>query len=185
MLLRLSVPNNSVDGGKPAPDPKYGRQLQDKAIQGHAAEGKVQITYTEVPMTLADGTVVTLRQPMYKIGNPRYGKPHTGLMVSPRVAPQLIGLGLLEAIPSKEILARVDPDDRDNDTISGRANLVWSVEQNKAILGRFGWKAGQPTVRRKSADAFSRNMGLSTTAFKRTVGRLHHHPNGVSHRSKR
>ena len=68
-------------------------------------------------------------------------------MMSPRMAPQMIGLGLLEAIPESDILAREDPDDRDGDGISGRANRVWSVREQAAMLGRFGWKAGQPTVR--------------------------------------
>ena len=39
------------------------------------------------------------------------------------VAPPAVGMGLIEAIPVETILARVDPDDRDGDGISGRPNI--------------------------------------------------------------
>ena len=83
-------------------------------------------------------------------------------MLSPRVAPQMIGLGLLEAIPAADILAKADPDDADGDGISGRPNIVWSVEYDQPMLGRFGLKAGSPTVREQSADAFAGDIGIST-----------------------
>ena len=46
-------------------------------------------------------------------------------MLSPRVAPAMIGLGLLEAIAEDDILANADPDDEDGDGISGKPNRVW------------------------------------------------------------
>ncbi|MFD1808328.1 di-heme oxidoredictase family protein [Gemmobacter lanyuensis] len=67
------------------------------------------VRYEEVPVTLADGTVVSLRRPTYGVDDPAYGPLHPDVMLSPRVAPQMIGLGLLEAIPAAEILARADP----------------------------------------------------------------------------
>jgi CxxC motif-containing protein (DUF1111 family) len=85
-----------------------------------------------------------------------------GAMLSPRVTPQMIGLGLLEAIPAADILARVDEDDADGDGISGRANIVWSPEFDRPLLGRFGLKAGAATIREQSAGAFAGDMGLST-----------------------
>ena len=72
----------------------------------------------------------------------------------------MIGLGLLEAIPDTHILRREDPDDADGDGISGRANWVWSTEAQKLALGRFGWKAGQPTVLQQSGDAFAHDIGI-------------------------
>ena len=72
-------------------------------------------------------------------------------MMSPRVAPPMIGLGLLEAVPEEEILANVDPDDANQDGISGKPNQVWSRENNKVMLGRFGWKAGVPTISQQAA----------------------------------
>lgn len=167
MFLRLSIPS-----GSPAkdikewlatqPDPTYGGQLQDFGTPGHAAEGKMDVTYREIPVVLADGTQVSLRSPTYSISNPGYGDFAPDLMISPRVAPQMIGLGLLEAIPAVDILALQDPDDVNGDGISGRAQIVPSVEFGVPMLGRFGLKAGAPTIKEQSAGAFSGDMGLST-----------------------
>jgi CxxC motif-containing protein (DUF1111 family) len=167
MFLRLSVPGGPVPGNiadwiATSPDPTYGGQLQDLAAPGHAAEGRMDITWTETPVTLADGTVVSLRAPTYAFADPAYGPPAADIMLSPRVAPQMIGLGLLEAIPAADILAREDPMDADGDGISGRAQIVPSVEFGVPMLGRFGLKAGASTVREQSAGAFSGDMGLST-----------------------
>jgi CxxC motif-containing protein (DUF1111 family) len=73
----------------------------------------------------------------------------------------MIGLGLLEAIPEEQILAHADRDDRDGDGISGRANAVWSEERQAPMLGRFGWKAGQPTLAQQSASALAGDIGIS------------------------
>ena len=167
MFLRLSIPADTgpadiAEWIATAPDPTYGGQLQDLAAPGHAAEGRMDITYADLPIPLADGTVITLRQPSYAFADPAYGPPDPRLMLSPRVAPQMIGLGLLEAIPAADILALADPDDANGDGISGRAQIVPSVEFGIPMLGRFGLKAGAPTVREQSAGAFSGDMGLST-----------------------
>jgi CxxC motif-containing protein (DUF1111 family) len=167
MFLRLSVPGGPVPDGiedwiATSPDPTYGGQLQDLAAPGHAAEGRMDITWTETPVTLADGTTVSLRAPTYSFTDPAYGAPAQGLMLSPRLAPQMIGLGLLEAIPAADILALADPDDTNGDGISGRPQIVPSVEFGTPMLGRFGLKAGAPTIREQSAGAFAGDMGLST-----------------------
>lgn len=170
MLLRLSIPpetaahREALATGRQSviPEPTYGTQLQDLAIQGHASEGRMHISYTEHVVTLAGGETVSLRKPSYRITDPSYGPLHPNTMISPRVAPQMIGLGLLEAIPEADILAGTDPDDSDGDGISGRANIVWSLVHEKTALGRFGWKAGSPSVIEQTAHAFSGDMGLST-----------------------
>ncbi|MBE0554632.1 MAG: c-type cytochrome [Rhodobacteraceae bacterium] len=167
MFLRLSVPGGSApaeieDWLATQPEPVYGGQLQDLAAPGHAAEGRMEVSYTETPVTLADGTVVSLRAPAYAVSNPGYGPLAADVQLSPRVAPQMTGLGLLEAIPAADILALADPDDADGDGISGRPSIVPSVEFGVPMLGRFGLKGGAPTVREQSAGAFSGDMGLST-----------------------
>ncbi|NTT85919.1 di-heme oxidoreductase family protein [Tabrizicola fusiformis] len=167
MFLRISVPGGPDAEGiaewlATQPDPVYGGQLQDLANPGHAAEVRMEVSYTEVPVTLADGTVVSLRAPAYAVSNPGYGPLAPDAMLSPRVAPQMPGLGLLEAIPAADLLAKADPDDADGDGISGRAAIVPSVEFGVPMLGRFGLKGGAPTVREQSAGAFSGDMGLST-----------------------
>jgi CxxC motif-containing protein (DUF1111 family) len=154
-LLRLGLPDLQAIAAHVA-DPTYGFQLQTSAAAGQTAEGRVTVTWTPVPVTLSDGTVVTLRKPSYGVAALGHGPLDAATALSPRAAPQMIGLGLLEAIPADEILAREDPDDADADGISGRANRVGDQ------LGRFGLKAGQPSLRDQSAQAFFADMGLST-----------------------
>lgn len=178
MLMRLSVPP-STDKQKKAladrkianvPDPVYGGQLQDFAIAGHAAEGKIHIDYADVPVRLANGEVVTLRKPTYSIKSLGYGPLAKNIEMSPRIANQMIGLGLLEAVPATDILALADPDDKNGDGISGTANRVWSAEFKRVMLGRFGWKAGQPTIRQQTAAAFAGDIGISTILFPEASG---------------
>lgn len=170
MFLRLSVPGGTSPDEieewlATSPDPTYGGQLQDLAAPGHPAEARMEITYGEQKVSLADGSEVSLRVPQYSIAIAGYGPFAPDLMTSPRVAPQMIGLGLLEAIPAAEILALADPDDANGDGISGRAQIVPSVEFGVPMLGRFGLKAGAPTIKEQSAGAFSGDMGLSTPLF--------------------
>jgi CxxC motif-containing protein (DUF1111 family) len=169
MLLRLSVPGGdapAIEGYLASrPDPVYGSQLQDQAAPGLAAEGRIVVTWAEVPVTLADGTVVSLRRPSFAVADLPQGPLDEATMLSPRIAPQMIGLGLLEAIPAADILALADEGDADGDGISGRPNIVWSAEHDRPMLGRFGLKAGSATLREQSAAAFSADMGLSTVLF--------------------
>lgn len=168
MFLRLSVPAITdadkkiiADGGRVIPEPTYGGQLQDIAIPGMKREGRMVIDYADVPVTLAGGEVVTLRKPTYSVADLNYGPMRADALLSPRVAPPMIGLGLLEAISDEDILAHADPDDRDGDGISGRPNRVFSKMAGGITIGRFGWKAGQARVAEQSADAAAGDIGLS------------------------
>ncbi|WP_137134824.1 di-heme oxidoredictase family protein [Rhizobium sp. FKY42] len=144
------------------PDPIYGAQLQDLAVPGLAAEGSMQISYTEEPVRLKDGTTVSLRRPTYSVNGLAQGPLAAGTILSPRIAPAMIGLGLIEAIPPQDILAHSDPDDRDGDGISGKAAVVRDHVTGKLALGRFGWKAQNATIRDQTSAAFSGDLGLST-----------------------
>jgi CxxC motif-containing protein (DUF1111 family) len=172
LLVRLAIPARTAEQqaartegrAKVTPDPVYGTQLQDLAIPGHIGEGLPMVTYTPLPVTLADGTVVALRKPNWEVASWGYGAPDPDIHLSPRVAPPMLGMGLLEAIPEAELLAHADPEDRDGDGISGRANRVRDVNGEWA-MGRFGWKAGMPTVREQSAGAFAGDIGINTPLF--------------------
>jgi CxxC motif-containing protein (DUF1111 family) len=177
MFLRVSIPGPDdaaileiTDYIATLPDPAYGTQLQDFAIQRHAAEYRLGITYEEERVVLADGSEVSLRHPTYTADNLGYGPLHPDAMLSPRVAPQMIGLGLLEAIPAADILSAADPDDLDGDGISGRPNVLWSYEFDQPMLGRFGLKAGSPTIRQQSAEAFRGDIGISSPLFPSGAG---------------
>ena len=158
MILKLSASH----GG---PDPVYGRQLQNFSIQGTKAEGEMTVSYEGISVTLADGEKIDLRKPTYGITGLAYGPLGPGTRLSPRVALPVIGMGLLEAIPEADILAAADPEDGDGDGISGRPNLVWSDQHRRTMLGRFGWKAGQPTVAQQAAAAFRDDIGIATPLY--------------------
>lgn len=153
-LLRLGLLTPS---GTLQPEPTYGHQLQDNAIMGLTAEGQFTITYEEIPGTFADGTPYSLRRPTYTFANLAAGNMAAGVLISPRVAPQMIGLGLLEAVPEATLRGLADPDDANGDGISGRVNEI------NGAAGRFGWKANQPTLWAQTAAAFLGDMGITTS----------------------
>lgn len=170
IFLRLAVlgdPDENAEAIRQhgfIPAPVYGTQLQTAAIPGMEPEADLLLEWKEREEKLADGTVVKLREPVFTIENPRYGPLPEGLLTSPRVAPPMIGLGLLEAIPEEDILAAEDPDDRDGNGISGRANRVWDkATKTSGVLGRFGLKAAEPNVMQQSMGAFAGDMGLTST----------------------
>lgn len=162
LLLRLGIPVGPRDT---RPDPVYGGQLQDFAIAGMEIEGRPHVTWTEELVALADGVEVSLRRPDWTIVDLGYGPMDPATRISPRIAPPMIGLGLLEAVPADQIAAYADPDDADGDGISGRAAEVTNAETGALQLGRFGWKASQPTLRQQASAAFLGDMGLATKAF--------------------
>lgn len=163
-LVRLSVPGADAHGG-PLPEPTYGGQLQPRAILGVPAEGATELTWEDVPGVYGDGDAFTLRRPRLRIVRLAHGPMRDDLLTSLRVAPAVFGLGLLEAVPEDTILAHADPDDADGDGISGRPNRVWDVEAGAPRLGRFGWKANQPSLRQQAAGAFLGDVGITSSIF--------------------
>jgi CxxC motif-containing protein (DUF1111 family) len=158
LLFRLSVPG----GGD---EPSYGGQLQPQSILGVPAEARPVVRYEEVPGTFADGEAYSLARPIYTFEELAYGPMAADVMVSPRVAPPVYGLGLLEAIPEEALLKRVDAEDKDGDGISGRANYVMDVEAGAMRMGRFGWKSNQPSLRQQNAGAFAGDLGVTSSLF--------------------
>ena len=109
MFLRLSVPPGehdtrlAMDGviGGEVGDPVYGTQLQDFAVPGLKAEGRMVVDYADRDVTLGDGSVVTLRAPHYSATDLAYGPLADDVMLSPRVANPMIGLGWWSRFPPK------------------------------------------------------------------------------------
>lgn len=131
------------------PHPDMGAVLQPEANGGASGEGEVFIaSWSE-----SNG----LRSPNFEFSDTT---PET---FSARIAPNLVGMGLLEAIPEATILANEDPNDADGDGISGRANRVTDPETGETRLGRFGWKAGSFSVEHQVASAFNTDMGVMTS----------------------
>lgn len=160
MLLRLSIPDPAKPGGA-MPHPAYGDQLSDRAIGEVPPEGRAVVHRQSIAGTYADGMPYELEKLAYSIAEPAYGPLGDALMISPRVAPQVIGLGLLEAVPEAQIIARADPEDKDGDGISGRPNHVTDPVTGKLALGRFGWKANQASLMSQNAGAAFGDIGLT------------------------
>ncbi|MDC9701279.1 MAG: di-heme oxidoredictase family protein [Alphaproteobacteria bacterium] len=166
-IVALSIPD---PGGGQRPEPSYGVQLQDFAVSGVLAEGFISVTYKEKKILLSDGEFVSLRVPSYRFTRLAHGPMRADVMFSPRVAPQMIGLGLIEAICDEDILAKADQGDADNDGISGVVSTVVQANRYGSRIGRFGLKATKAGVRQQVATAFFQDMGLSTSLINRPHG---------------
>ena len=164
MLIRLSVPGTGAAGG-PLGDRAYGLQLGPQAILGVPPEGRALVEYDEVPGTYGDGEAYSLRVPHYSFVDLAFGPLDPSIRISPRTAPFIIGLGLLSAVDEDTILSQADPDDADGDGISGRPNRVWDRRRQATVLGRFGWKANQPTLEQQNAGAFVGDIGITSSLF--------------------
>lgn len=162
MLVRLSVPGEDEHGG-PLGEPNYGGQLQPDAIEGVPAEGLVRVVWSEQPGSYADGEPYSLRSPSLVFEQLAFGPLDEQLLTSPRVAPHMVGLGLLEALGEDTILALADEDDADGDGISGRPNYVWDPIGEATVLGRFGWKANQAGLPQQNSGAFLGDIGITSS----------------------
>lgn len=171
LLVRVSVAADSEslhqqvikEGVIPHPD--YGDQIQDFAVPGVPAEAQIHLHYEYKNVLLSNDERVQLKKPILKLMDAQYGPIDQTLQTSLRLAPPMIGLGLLEALSDDQIMGLADPDDKDGDGISGRWNRVWSVEQQRHVIGRFGWKAEQPSLKQQNAAAFNGDIGITSSIF--------------------
>ena len=121
--------------------------------------------WSEIRGQYADGEPYTLIKPEYQLTQLAFGNIPDDIQISPRIAPIVPGIVLLEAIPKADILALADPDDSDADGISGKPNYVWDARRGATALGRFGWKANVPTVEQQVAGAFHSDIGITSPLF--------------------
>ncbi|MCP3099396.1 c-type cytochrome [Myxococcus sp. K15C18031901] len=148
-----------VNGTAVTADPFLGFRLQPRSTSG-TPEADVRIaSWTTSTGTFADGTAYELRRPNFQFLNV-IPTNH-----SARISPQLVGLGLLEAIPETAVAALADPNDANGDGISGRMNAVIDPETGQTRLGRFGWKAGIARLKHQVAEALNRDIGVTTAVF--------------------
>lgn len=164
LLFRLSRQGMGAHG-EPLDEPNYGGQFQEKALLGVNAEGNVQVSYQEIAGQYPDGTAYSLRKPIYQFTNLNYGAFHPQVEFSPRIAPQMMGLGLLENVEESTLSALADEADNNQDGISGKVNYVWDAKNMRLAVGRFGWKANVPSLLQQTAGAFNGDMGITTSLF--------------------
>lgn len=146
--------------GPHGPDPTYGAQLQTAGVHGLPAEGRVEVGYQEIPVTLADGRTVSLRKPSYRLVDPGYGPLDPATLLSPRLPPSLAGAGLLERIDAAAILAGAAAEQASGG--AGHPGRPAACAGKPDCVGRFGWKAGAATIDEQVSLAFSLDLGLST-----------------------
>lgn len=163
LLFRLSSPFSGLHN-EPVDDPNYGGQFNHKAIVSQKAEGNVNIIFQEKTFQYPDGNSYTLRTPTYQFTNLNYGEMKNTLF-SPRIAPPMTGLGLLESIDEQTLDNFTDENDTNNDGISGKRNIVWDDVLQKKVKGRFGWKANQPNIKQQTASAFNGDIGITSSVF--------------------
>ncbi len=164
LLLRLSVAGSGAHGG-PKPEPVYGDQLNNAAVQGVEPEGQVTIAQRLLHGRFADGTAYTLRQPVYRLTDLAYGALAKGTMTSPRIAPQIAGAGLIDAIAESDILRNAAEQSALPGAIKGRPNRVWDAFAQEERIGRFGWKANVATLAHQTAAAFVGDIGITSRPF--------------------
>ncbi|MCM0044413.1 MAG: c-type cytochrome [Burkholderiaceae bacterium] len=167
--LRLSVPGDGPHGG-PNPDPHYGTQLQpfdiikSKDQTRQAGEGEVHIDWRTRRFRFADGETVELRQPAIRIEKLNYGPLAPGVMTSLRNTQAIVGLGYLEAVSEEDILALAAL--QKSQGLNGRPNYVRDDINDRIALGRFGWKANQPSLRQQIAGAFHSDIGITSSLYR-------------------
>jgi CxxC motif-containing protein (DUF1111 family) len=142
------------------PHPRYGGQIQDQAIPGVRPEARIDLTPVLSEGRYADGSSYELRRWELALRDEAYG-PLDAVRLSMRIGQQVIGLGLLEAVDDAAIIALEDPEDRDGDGISGRAHRVVRADGSIAV-GRFGWKASQPTLEDQVVAALHGDIGITS-----------------------
>ena len=173
MIVRLSLPGTD-ERGAPRPDPNYGDQFQNDSLQGRTAdeaystepvppEADLYLDWTTHTVAFADGETVELRTPRLRIEKLRFGPLGPGAMTSVRNAQPLIGLGLLEAVPEETLLSIARQQVAEG--IHGRPNRVWDAVHGRQALGRFGWKANQPSLKQQIAAAAIGDMGVTSELF--------------------
>jgi len=171
VLVRLSIPGVDDNGG-PKPHPNYGDQIQNQGLMGQhkdstflgervRQEADVYIDWENVEASFDDGEKIVLRKPNLRIENLNFGPLESDVMYSLRMAQPVFGLGLLEAIPESDILALAEQQKAAG--FNGRPNYVWDGLNEKISLGRFGWKANQPSIKQQIAAAFNGDIGVTSS----------------------
>ena len=167
-VLRISIPGDG-NHGSPKPDPNYGTEIQmfdtitRKDPEARAGEGEVYIDWVQSTFTFPDGETLALRQPKVRLEKLNFGPLAEGVMMSLRNSQALVGMGYLEAINEKDILHVAQQQKAQG--LNGRPNYVRDDINNKQAMGRFGWKANQPSIRQQIASAFADDIGVTSSLY--------------------
>ena len=158
LLMRVSMGQDAQN--RPIPVPGFGLQIQERSVPGFHVDASVRIQFVEESGTFSDGKPYSLRRPTYFLEDP-FSQLPADVLFSPRMARPVFGLGLLEAI-TEETLQDLVVEQQLKGQVSGRINYVWDRSARDFRVGRFGWKANEPSVRQQTADAYNGDMGITS-----------------------
>jgi len=161
MLVRLAVPGQKENGDL-LPHSIYGDQLNEDAVPGVRAEGRVSLLWHESTVTLEDGKEISLRRPEPVFSRLAHGDLND-TMTSPRVGPVVYGLGLLEQVPASALEAL----EQQAASEGGRGflNRVHDPVTGTTAIGRFNYKASAASVLFQSAKAMQGDLGITSRYF--------------------
>ena len=116
------------------PHPIYGSTLDPFSVSGVPFEGNVD----------SSGNLVDNNEPI----------AHYGV----RIAPPLIGIGLLEAVPDSTIEGFAARN-------GGKVSRVNSSVKGSNAIGRYGWKASVASIEEQVGSAYRNDMGVTNYLF--------------------
>jgi CxxC motif-containing protein (DUF1111 family) len=155
LMLQSAVHVGSDASG--TPDPILGSVLQEQCTTS-APICTVKIgSYAIITNFYGDSTMYTLQKPNYV-----FTGSHVPAYYSVRLAPQLVGLGLLEAVDESVIEANAGAQ---QNGVNGSVRIVTDPVTAQARLGRFTYRGGQAMVGHQVASALNHDMGVTTTIF--------------------
>jgi len=161
MAVRTAEPDGS---GHLLPHPMYGSAIQmngrpsTNGVRTDWGTGVRVAGFDLKTVTLGDGTKVELSKPNVAFDGP------TPSVYSLRSAQPVIGMGLIEAIPDADIIARARTAP-DADGVKGIANYVYDPETGAVRLGRYGWKASKVSLRHQVAGAALQDMSVTSPIY--------------------
>lgn len=144
-LLTKLFNSETKDSG----DPNYGVQVQDQSTPEMAPEASIDVNEeNEISFSELSKGELALDTIVYQ-----------------RIAPAVFGMGLIEAIPNSFFQEMADPQDKNNDGISGRIPYIEENGSKTKTIGRFGWKSTVKSVKDQSLTAAFEDIGLTNSKF--------------------
>ena len=91
--------------------------------------------------------------------------PPEANVTSLRLTTPLFGLGLVEAVPDMTFLLLARIEAFRSPLTRGVPSLVTEIRSGATRVGRFGWKAQNPTLHQFAGDAYINEMGVTSPEF--------------------